>query len=772
MPKPTGPFQRSDRSLPSRRLKASNSKVKVCCAAPGLAATNLQVTTSQDDGFHAQWIMRFGQSGEDGTMPLLRCCAAPGVESGDFYEPEGLGNIKGLPAKFTPEPICTNPHSSRILWEARVFGWGAGWRSCGSCGGGFGKHVSLAFGCFSFCGSPGISLGSLSRSLPASGIRTASRCVWLRRCGVAANFLPSGALNMKHSEHHDRVSSSRQDLAPPMWILSLLFVYAPVNAALKLYAPAVTVCHNMQIFENLFAVSVLAAGLSVLQRVGLVQHCFGRFGPLVGHMGSTAAAITLTALGLWWQPEILHEGFRAGHRFVGMTTAHLLPGALLCALVPNCFRAGRSVAATLVALSLFVDWLKVSDIFLQFHSLRLPPTEVVDEQKPVTVAEMVFSPYKAGSFILSNCLHAVGIALLLNSMEKEREAAESTSWWVLLASRLSLGINLSNIFVIHYIRGRLLLMPIEFHHIHVMGYTLWIWLSAVLVSIVVYCMVTPYSCLGDAALKRLAVTRKEHLKKSCEQSRKPHLFAKGFYPNSGTAEEVGEDEGRGYNINIALPVGYTDECLMRVFDDVLLPAARRFRPDLILVSAGFDAMVDDPLGEAQCTAAGFGQLTRRLWNLAAELAKGRLIFALEGGYHVGCLAQGTAAVLKSLLERTDEKEGPKLAKAPEDSIQAIGPQGPLPESIQAIWATRRAHQDLSMQLGNGAVMPFRKRSREQSEQSEQSEQTPKLLEADGTLAHSLERRAFNTSKWCLESPRAGLPHKSQGQKPLGNVDGA
>ncbi|CAK9091301.1 unnamed protein product [Durusdinium trenchii] len=293
------------------------------------------------------------------------------------------------------------------------------------------------------------------------------------------------------------------DLAPPMWILSLLFVYAPVNAALKLYAPAVTVCHNMQIFENLFAVSVLAAG------VGLVQHCFGRFGPLVGHMGSTAAAITLTALGLWWQPEILHEGFRAGHRFVGMTTAHLLPGALLCALVPNCFRAGRSVAATLVALSLFVDW------------LVLPPTEVVDEQKPVTVAEMVFSPYKAGSFILSNCLHAVGIALLLNSMEKEREAAESTSWWVLLASRLSLGINLSNIFVIHYIRGRLLLMPIEFHHIHVMGYTLWIWLSAVLVSIVVYCMVTPYSCLGDAALKRLAVTRKEHLKKSCEQSRKP-----------------------------------------------------------------------------------------------------------------------------------------------------------------------------------------------------------------------------------------------------------
>lgn len=260
-------------------------------------------------------------------------------------------------------------------------------------------------------------------------------------------------------------------LAPPMWLLSLLFLYAPTNAALKLYSPAVTVCHNMQIFENLFAVSVLAGG------VGLVRHVFGRF----GDFASLVAFGVLTRLGMWWQPEIIHEGFRPGHRFVGLTTAHFLPGALLCALVPSSFRAPRSVAAAMVALSLFVDW------------LVLPPTEVISEQPPVAVADMKLSWTQCTSFIVSNSLHALGIALFLNGMKKD---SEMPSRWVLLASRLSLGINLSNIFVIHYTRGRLLLMPIEFHHIHVMGYTLWAWLMAVLVSIIVYCAVTPYALLG------------------------------------------------------------------------------------------------------------------------------------------------------------------------------------------------------------------------------------------------------------------------------------
>ena len=61
-------------------------------------------------------MMRFGQSGEDGTMPLLQCCAGA-AESGDFFEPEGMGNIRGLPTKIPLEPICTKPESGKILWE-------------------------------------------------------------------------------------------------------------------------------------------------------------------------------------------------------------------------------------------------------------------------------------------------------------------------------------------------------------------------------------------------------------------------------------------------------------------------------------------------------------------------------------------------------------------------------------------------------------------------------------------------------------------------------
>ena len=78
------------------------------------------------------------------------------------------------------------------------------------------------------------------------------------------------------------------------------------------------------------------------------------------------------------------------------------------------------------------------------------------------VADMVFSWMKLGTFIFSNGCHALGFAVLLSNMK-----TSTLSWWVLLASRLSLGVNLSNIFVVHYMRGRLLLMPIEFHHIHV-----------------------------------------------------------------------------------------------------------------------------------------------------------------------------------------------------------------------------------------------------------------------------------------------------------------
>lgn len=97
------------------RLKSKfGSKIIAAVAAPGLAATNLQVTTHGDGGFADTWIMRYAQSAEDGAMPIIKCCMAAEVSQGDLWEP---GMITGPPVKKAPEAICRNPASRRILWE-------------------------------------------------------------------------------------------------------------------------------------------------------------------------------------------------------------------------------------------------------------------------------------------------------------------------------------------------------------------------------------------------------------------------------------------------------------------------------------------------------------------------------------------------------------------------------------------------------------------------------------------------------------------------------
>jgi NAD(P)-dependent dehydrogenase (short-subunit alcohol dehydrogenase family) len=97
------------------KLRTKGSKVKALCAAPGLSATNLQVTTSSDGGMSgAGLMMGLAQSAEDGTMPLLHCCAGKGVVSGELWEPPG---IKGKPVRKELEPICTNAAACKMLWE-------------------------------------------------------------------------------------------------------------------------------------------------------------------------------------------------------------------------------------------------------------------------------------------------------------------------------------------------------------------------------------------------------------------------------------------------------------------------------------------------------------------------------------------------------------------------------------------------------------------------------------------------------------------------------
>ncbi|MBF8304725.1 MAG: putative deacetylase, partial [Dehalococcoidia bacterium] len=102
-------------------------------------------------------------------------------------------------------------------------------------------------------------------------------------------------------------------------------------------------------------------------------------------------------------------------------------------------------------------------------------------------------------------------------------------------------------------------------------------------------------------------------------------------------------------INVPLPPGCGDDEFERVFHEVLAPAARRFEPELILVSAGYDAHWKDALASMRLTTTGFGRLTRILKRLADELCQGKIVFTLEGGYDLQALATSVRATLDVLL---------------------------------------------------------------------------------------------------------------------------
>ncbi|MGE5278970.1 MAG: histone deacetylase [Acidobacteriota bacterium] len=118
-----------------------------------------------------------------------------------------------------------------------------------------------------------------------------------------------------------------------------------------------------------------------------------------------------------------------------------------------------------------------------------------------------------------------------------------------------------------------------------------------------------------------------------------------FYPGTGAADEVGGPKARGRTINVPWHGGCGDAEYAAAFDRVLLPIARRFEPDLVLVSAGFDAAEGDPLGDMRLSPAGYAAMTDRL----GRLADGRVVLALEGGYNLDAIARSAEACLRVLL---------------------------------------------------------------------------------------------------------------------------
>jgi acetoin utilization deacetylase AcuC-like enzyme len=148
-----------------------------------------------------------------------------------------------------------------------------------------------------------------------------------------------------------------------------------------------------------------------------------------------------------------------------------------------------------------------------------------------------------------------------------------------------------------------------------------------------------------------------------------------FYPGSGAPQETGEGEGAGFTVNVALPGGQGDADYGAVFHEVFLPKALAYRPDVVLVSAGFDPHRADPLGGMNVTERGFAAMCSAVKSLANEVCGGKLVLMLEGGYDLDGLAQSVHACVEVLA----------------GSRQETFPSGAGRSVLHAVEATKLAH---------------------------------------------------------------------------------
>ena len=150
-----------------------------------------------------------------------------------------------------------------------------------------------------------------------------------------------------------------------------------------------------------------------------------------------------------------------------------------------------------------------------------------------------------------------------------------------------------------------------------------------------------------------------------------------YYPGSGNLREVGRGEGKGFTVNVPLWPGHGDGEFFQIFKQILCPIAKDFKPDLILLSAGFDTYVDDPLGGMKVTPKGYAALTRIIMDLAKACCSERLAITLEGGYHLEGLRESVKAVLKELAQES------MLTRSDLESLEQAPPPPIVKEVVRA-----------------------------------------------------------------------------------------
>jgi acetoin utilization deacetylase AcuC-like enzyme len=152
------------------------------------------------------------------------------------------------------------------------------------------------------------------------------------------------------------------------------------------------------------------------------------------------------------------------------------------------------------------------------------------------------------------------------------------------------------------------------------------------------------------------------------------------YPGTGGWNETGAGPGLGYTANVPLPAGVGDAGFRHIFAEILEPLAERFRPELILVSAGYDAHWNDPLAGLRLSLDGYWEMARSVVALAGRLCGGRLVVTLEGGYDLDVLACGVANTSRALLG--------DLAPGPDPLGPSPWPERHVGDVLQTV---KRAH---------------------------------------------------------------------------------
>jgi acetoin utilization deacetylase AcuC-like enzyme len=153
-----------------------------------------------------------------------------------------------------------------------------------------------------------------------------------------------------------------------------------------------------------------------------------------------------------------------------------------------------------------------------------------------------------------------------------------------------------------------------------------------------------------------------------------------FYPGTGAPSEIGRGEGKGFTVNCALSAGQDDADFGAVFHEIFLPVAQAYRPDFVLISAGFDAHARDPLGQMRVTERGFAAMCSGLRDIADAACGGKLVLLLEGGYDLRALRDSTRACLEVMTGGKDEfPSGSQHARAAVAATRsALSQHWPLP----------------------------------------------------------------------------------------------